>query len=166
MKSIIYFLVILLALVSAKADIFDEFGPPRLLTATRTRSWTPTLIGSTGGGPPTYAVQVGSWELINRQVTLRFVISTSSLGAVTGLMQIGGLPLSAANIASDNGFCTINATVGVTLDAGYTTLAGNIQPNTNVITLTENGSGQTNQAPSVARFAAATTLQGFCSYHI
>lgn len=128
-------------------------------------TWTPTLQGSSTTGAPTYTTQVGSYEQIGRQVTARFTIVTTALGSPTGNMQIGGLPLASANVANDNGSCVIASMTGVTLDASYVTLTGIVQPNTQVVALTEIGSAQTSASTAVGKFAAATTLTGYCIYH-
>lgn len=128
-------------------------------------TWTPTLQGSTGAGAPTYTTQSGSYEQIGRQVTVRFNILTTGLGGPTGVMQIGGLPVASASTTSDNGECAAMSMTGVTLDASFTYLVGDIIPGTSVIRLFEVGSGQTATLATVAKFGAATGLQGSCTYH-
>ena len=129
-------------------------------------SWTPTLLGSTGAGAPTYTIQVGSYEQVGRTVTARFVIAVTALGGPTGSMEIGGLPFPAANVANDHGGCFITFMSGVTFDAGYTMLTGVVVENTSIVGLRELGSGVAGQAVPVANFAAATSLQGTIIYHV
>jgi hypothetical protein len=128
-------------------------------------TWTPTLLGSSTAGSPTYTVQVGSYEKIGRQITIRFIVATSALGSPTGNMDIGGIPFTNNATSNDNGQCVIAEMSGVTLDASYTTLTGDILASGTVIRLKEIGSGQATALAAVGKFAAATTLQGMCSYH-
>jgi microcystin-dependent protein len=138
-------------------------NPPAYVTHVES-TWTPVLVGSTGAGPPVYTTQVGSYEIIGRQVTARFNIVTTGLGGVTGNMQIGGLPVAATATTSDTGSCFISRMTGVTLDANYVTLTGQILPSGSVSNLLEIGSGQTTANAAVTLFAAATTLVGVCNY--
>ena len=127
-------------------------------------TWSPTLQGSTLGGTPTYTKQIGTWEKVGRMVTARFTVAVSALSGLAGNMQISGLPFTSVNTADDNGGCTIHLMSGVTLDAGYVTLAGIVAPNTSLVALQELGSGHTGQPTLVSLFAAATTLEGVVHY--
>jgi hypothetical protein len=143
-------------------------------------TWTPVLRGSIAAGAPSYTTQLGNYSAaysftqatgagpvtaILRQINVDFNILTSALGAPTGNMQIGGLPLPSINDGVTIGTCVLSQYSGWTGAAGYTSLAGTIQPNTSVIGLTENGSGKTGQVTPAGEFAAATNLIGACTYH-
>lgn len=129
-------------------------------------TWTPTLLGSSTPGAPTYSVQVGSYEQIGRQITCRFNIATTALGGPLGNMQIGGLPFASANVSNDVGICDIVFMSGVTLDASFVILNGSVFPNTSVVSLQESGSAQTTQVISISKFAATTALAGKIVYHV
>lgn len=129
-------------------------------------TWTPTLVGSSTAGSPSYSIQVGSYEKIGRQITVRFVVVTTGLGSPTGNMNVGGLPATSASTTNDDGSCLISNMSGVTLTSGYVNLTGVIFPGSSVIELIENGSGQSSTTISVSNFAAATQLVGWCSYHV
>jgi hypothetical protein len=128
-------------------------------------AWTPGLAGTATAGSPTYTLQVGSYEQIGRLITVRFAVAVSALGSPTGNMTITGIPFAAASTASDLGMCFFSQMTGVTLDSGYTTLSAVIAPGASTIGVGENGSGQTYTTTGVGKFAAATTLLGYCSYH-
>ena len=129
-------------------------------------SFTPTFLGSSGAGTPTYTLQAGSYEQIGRSIVARFNVAVSNLGGATGNLQIslGALPV-AANTASDNGACYFYEQVGATNDAGFTTFMGFISPAANVVQIVENGSGVASQVVAVGKFAATTQISGICSYH-
>lgn len=128
-------------------------------------TWTPTLIGSTGGGPVTYTTQVGSYEINNRQVTVRFVLGISALNAITGNAQIGGLPFASGNVAGDSGQCSFSDWGAITLTASYTFLGGSIAANTSVVRMFQSGSAQSVAALTVAGLSNTSNLEGVCIYH-
>lgn len=143
-------------------------------------TWTPTLRGSATAGAPSYSTQLGNYSASYsfaqatgagpvtatlRQIIADFNILTSAIGAPSGNMQIGGLPLTSVNDGVTIGNCFLSQMAGWTGASGYTSLAGTIQPNVSVIGLTENGSGKTGQVTPVGEYAAATTLIGACTYH-
>lgn len=127
-------------------------------------AWTPTVVGSaTPGTGQTYSVQVGSYERIGRQVTIRFTIVVTSLGTAAGNTQIGGLPLTSANIANDLGYCTVSFYAAAGLAALNYGLQGRIFPNTSVVEIDQNSStGST--ALTLAQAGAGVILEGFCNY--
>ena len=53
--------------------------------------WTPSIQGSTAAGTASYSFQLGSYEKIGRQVTVRGHVDFSSATG-TGNMQVAGLP--------------------------------------------------------------------------
>jgi hypothetical protein len=128
-------------------------------------SWTPTLLGSTSGSW-TLTTAVGSYEKIGRNVTVRFTIQTSAASAPVGNINIGGLPFTSANVASDNGVCFVGILGGWTSAGGYTLPAGIVVPNAAVASLSEAGSGIAQRFMPVGSIAASTFVAGFCNYHI
>lgn len=126
-------------------------------------TWTPVLTG-TGGTANIYTNQVGSYEQIGRQVIVRFSILTSTLNS-TGAASITGLPVTSANVSSDNGTCTISQMAGLTLTASYTSLSGTVAPNSTTISIIQNGSGQAGATITLTGQSAATALVGSCIYH-
>jgi hypothetical protein len=139
--------------------------PGTIVTQNYTQgTWTPTVTASTTPGTPTYTAQVGSYEAIGRQVTARFIVSTSAwAGSPTGSVQIGGLPLTSANVANDFGSCIIS-NYSATLAGSNFGLEAFISPNTNVATLQSNG-GTATSAPAAATVGASLQFIGVCFYH-
>lgn len=65
-------------------------------------TWTPTIGGNTSQSGQVYAIQVGSYVKIGKWVFVNFAVKLSTLGTITGQVQIKGLPFPAANIANLN----------------------------------------------------------------
>lgn len=135
-------------------------------------AWTPVLRGSGTAGTPTYAAngQVGTYEIIGRQVTVRFTVIITSLGgagAPVGNMQITGLPVAPGSATNDFGACFISQMTGVTTGAGYTFVTGEVHGGTSNINLLENNTAAgTAVAPvTVSMLVDNTTFSGYCSYH-
>lgn len=128
-------------------------------------AWTPTVVGATTAGSATYTVQVGSYEQIGRHVTVRFNVHTSAFSGAAGALQINGLPLAAAATTNDYGVCSVVYKTGVTLDAGYQSLAGIIINGVSYINLVENGVSSASQNIDVTAGSASMILIGTCEYH-
>ena len=61
-------------------------------------SFTPTIVSS-GGGTPTYSLQVARYRVFAGLVHITGAVSTSALGTLAaGTITIGGLPAAAVNI--------------------------------------------------------------------
>jgi hypothetical protein len=136
--------------VTPAAILQDAYHLPR---------WVPVLSG-TGGGPATYSISGGTFSRAGALCTVSGTIVTSGLGAITGPVKIGPLPIFSAN--DDNGTytCAIIHT-GWTGAAGHTTLLGNIVPNSDVLQLIAVGTGEALAAVDAAELATVTTLK-FC----
>lgn len=126
--------------------------------------WTPMLIGSTGG-TATASLAFGTAEKDKRGVTVRFNIQATSVAGLTGNMQISQLPYTANATGNDVGICQVSYQSGVTLDAGYTTLNGLINPATQVIAFVESGPANATQNVPVGKFGNGSQVAGFCTYH-
>ena len=134
-------------------------------------TWTPVIHGASTAGTFTYTAQVGTWEQIGWQMTVRFTINVSATSvAPVGAITIIGLPVAAANIANDNGVCTLSEIKGVVMDSGYSSLTGLVTPNTSTIQILENAINSTSSAPTqiVGGNVTGSTpiLIGYCNYHI
>lgn len=126
--------------------------------------WTPTLIGSVSGSW-VLSVAVGSYEQIDRQITVRFVVIASSASSPSGNIQIGGLPFTSTATTNDHGDCFISYQAGLTNSASFTTFSGLVLESVTVVSVYENGSGQASQTATVGKASTTPTLIGFCSYH-
>jgi len=127
-------------------------------------TWTPAISTDATPGTPTHSVQVGSYERIGRQVTLRFTVTLSNwTGSPTGNVIITGLPLPAANVTNDSGSCFMSsyAVAGMTaLNYGIT---GIIAPNTSTIAL-RSGSNTFTNTITAAQAGTTPTFTGMCNY--
>lgn len=127
-------------------------------------SWTPTVTTSGTVGTPAYSIQVGTYEQIGRQVTVRFSLTlTSWAGSPTGNVSIAGLPFSSANVGNDNGVCTMGSYIVTGLTASNI-LSGLVNFNTNVIQVLQIGN-TTGAVVTQAQFGATAVVIGTCSYH-
>lgn len=129
-------------------------------------AWTPTITTDGTAGTPTYTVQVGSYEVIGRQVTARFWVAASAwAGSPTGNVQIGGLPLTSANTANDAGVCVVSNWTAV-LPASNFGIQAFVSPNATKATLQAQGNTASTGLVA-ANNAPAVSLQfiGMCNYH-
>lgn len=127
-------------------------------------SWTPTVTTAGTPGTPAYTTQVGSYEQVGRQVTLRFqVVLSGWTGSPTGNVSIGGLPAASANVAGDDGACFVSTYAVAGLAASNIGIGGIINPNTSAITLVQNANAGSSGI-TAAQFGAAAQVVGFCSY--
>jgi len=127
-------------------------------------SWTPTVTTTGTVGTPAYSVQVGSYEQIGRQVTVRFNITLSGwAGSPTGNVLIAGLPLTSANTANDDGVCHISNYVVTGLTAS-TIMTGFIAPNAASAQLVQVGTTTTTPV-TTAQSGLTPTFIGMCNYH-
>jgi hypothetical protein len=65
-------------------------------------TFTPVVAGSTSAGTATYALQVGNYTKIGRQVNIEVALSWSS-GTGTGNLRITGLPYTSSNNTTVSG---------------------------------------------------------------
>lgn len=74
---------------SADANTLDDYEEG---------SWTPTLLGSGGQSGQVYSAQDGRYVKIGRFIDCQFNIVLSTLGTITGDVEIGGLPFATPNV--------------------------------------------------------------------
>ena len=128
-------------------------------------TWTSAVTTTSTVGTPAYTIQVGSYEKLGRQVTVRFDITLSGwTGSPTGNVQISGLPVSSANTSNDYGTCSISNYTVTGLAASNIGISGLIAPNTSAIILYQNSNTASSQI-TAAQIGATATLIGFCNYH-
>ncbi len=129
-------------------------------------AWSPTITTTGTVGTPAYSVQVGSYEKIGRQVTIRFNITLSGwTGSPTGNVNIGNLPFTSTATTSDNGIANVPNYVVTGLAALNYGVGGIIAPSTNAIILTQFGS-TTTSAISAAQVGTTPTLNGSAVYYV
>lgn len=126
-------------------------------------TWTPVVTTSGTPGTPVYVIQVGSYEAIGRQVTVRFVVSLSSWGGVpTGNLIVAGLPVASSAASNDFGSCTIGQYTVTTLTG--TTMTGYVSPGASAITF-QQSSTTGSSAVTAAQAGATVQIIGACFYH-
>lgn len=95
------------------------FGSGTALNTFVEGTFSPTLLGSTGGSGATYYNQYGYYQKINNRVYIIIALQTNSKGTLTGNIQIGNLPYTSGNLTGTAS--RVNFTVdNVTFTAGYT----------------------------------------------
>lgn len=100
-----------------------------------TGSWTPTLLGSTTVGTPTYAFQTGYYEKFGNLVVARMQVGITAKGGMVGNIAIGGLPFTTANTALTSGGGDLGIITGFSLPSGYVPGCIYIPINQNIILL-------------------------------
>lgn len=156
MNRIVCALLALFFTTAALADGINISGPSYLFGA-----WTPTLVGSaTPGTGQTYAQQVGSYEQLGRQVTIRFSITATSLGTAAGNIKLGNLPV--ANVA-ENGMCVISFYTVTGLAALNYVVTGVVDQSASTVSLYQNGSTASINV-TIAQAGASAAFIGYCNY--
>jgi hypothetical protein len=117
----------------ASANVFTQqntFSAGGIVLPTGT--FTPTLVSS-GGGVPTYSLQLGRYVLLgNSHVAFNAVITLSAFGTLAaGTLTVAGLPFTAADTGISN-VCSItannlDATAATDLQARVATNAAAVQ---------------------------------------
>lgn len=131
--------------------------------------WLPQAATLTSASSLVMSGQSGTYEIIGRQVTVRFnaITATSTAGA-TGQLLLTGLPVVSASSSGDYGLCNLDMFGGITLDSGFGSLAGIISPGTSSVVFTESGTGKAPQALQIGNVnstGGSLTLVGSCVYH-
>jgi hypothetical protein len=126
-------------------------------------SWTPVVTTSGTVGTPAYSTQIGTYEQIGRQVTVRFALILSGwTGSPTGNVLISGLPVASANITNDDGVCHIGFYTVSGLAGNV--LSGIILANSANIVIYQSAATGTVQVTQ-AQFGSTGTIVGSCNYH-
>lgn len=149
----------LLGRVSGASGDIEELTPANVLSiiGTAPTSFTPTLVGSTVAGTPTYTNQIGRYTKIFDLVFVQGQVTISAIGGMTGNVRIGGLPVATANEAV-LGLAWVTSHTGVTYTASYSFLSGIITGNTTQIRLNQNGTGVSALSLPVSGIAATTDI--------
>jgi hypothetical protein len=123
-------------------------------------AFTPTIVSS-GGGTPTYSVQVARWGRSNGQVFVTGRVVITAFGTLAaGSISIGGLPVASLNVAN------LYATAGISWN-NFSTAAinvwGLVAPNSQVISLYLNTAAATNNLTQVQKTDIAASVDLFFS---
>jgi len=95
-------------------------------------TWTPYVTGSLTVGSPTYYSQVGHYEKIGRQVTVRGYIVVNQLNTLDGSVRILGLPFASNSTVGNRSVCSFGRCDSLAISAGES-VTGQIVENTSQI---------------------------------
>ena len=128
-------------------------------------TWTPALSGSVTAGSTTYLVQVGRYEKIGRQVTIRGRIAVNLKGTLDGDVSITGLPYTSSATSGAHGILNFGyaSNLGITASESLTCLMGN-SATTGVIRIWNATTGTSNLDDSEIGNAISLYFEG--SYHV
>ena len=107
-------------------------------------TWTPTITGTTSASGQVYTTQVGKYVKIGKLVQAQAYVVLSTLGTITGGVQIGGLPFTSEN--TTNQFSPAIVTFWDVLTTAMVFVGGYVNPNTAKINIV----GATAAATSIA----------------
>jgi|HubBroStandDraft_2_1064218.scaffolds.fasta_scaffold29222_2 hypothetical protein len=111
-------------------------------------TWTPTLLGSSTAGTPSYTTQNGYYRRIGNIVYVSAFVNGSLSGA-SGSNLIGGLPFTIHNLANCPGMTILNDVLGQTYGTGNTMIFGFGLPNTTTIQVNQQGSAHSASAVAI-----------------
>lgn len=127
-------------------------------------TWTPTIGGSGGQSGQVYSFQVGHYMRIGKLVHATFNVSLSTLGTITTIAQIQGLPFTIENLGA-NYAPTTTTLYWSGMTSSFVTLVGIGVQNATTINLygaTAAATGLTSLAQ--ANLSATTQIAGSILY--
>lgn len=120
------------ALIISRDNEFENAAPSlvagTLVELDQERAWTPVLWDDSlnSGEGQAYAVAVGSYRIIGKEVHFKGYIQLSSLGTLTGVQtaRIGGLPYVSSSVANSHSAISVGYASGLAMStasavAGY-----------------------------------------------
>jgi hypothetical protein len=131
-------------------------------------TWTPVIYGSAVAGTNTYSQQYGRWYRDGDMVTLdcRIVMTAKDL-AMDGDIYISGIPFAyPATLTNGLASASIGRWANINLDANYTQLGVTLAANSDVMLISEAGSGQLLINLVAASITDTTTLMFSIRYPI
>lgn len=107
-------------------------------------TFTPLIVGSSVNGANTHSVQVGTYRLSNGVVTYKLNVSiTAKDAAMSGDVEIAGLPFTSASGSSTETSAAVGLYTGLTLPSNYNQVGAIHKTSRARITMIRMGSGQT-----------------------
>ena len=126
-------------------------------------TWTPVLGGSGGQSGQVYSIQVGRYVKIGKIVSIYGRVRLSTLGTITGTVQLQGLPFTAVNVA--NAYASLLCGFFQNLVTSITFVAGFPEVNTTYVDLVYVASPTTAMSSFVqADFGNLTGFVWGCNY--
>ena len=130
-------------------------------------TWTPVMGGSGGTSGQSYSTQVGYYVKIGKQVTVTWTTTISTVGTITGNLQIQGLPFTSQNVnAGDRFICAIN---WYAANASYVAMQGRLKNGVSVIevdALTAAGASLSGSTRLQASVGVGESLSGTLTYFV
>lgn len=65
-------------------------------------TFTPTMLGNSVAGSPTYSVQIGRYTRTGRMVSIYHNVDWTNNNTAAGIIKFGGLPFTAVNVSNVN----------------------------------------------------------------
>lgn len=127
-------------------------------------TWSPTILGQTTVGTPTYTTQAGFYTVNGNTVTAWFQISLSSKGGMAGSIWVGNLPFVQSSADAPFTSMYISRFAGVTLGSGYTQVSGNGINNTKNVLIIQCGSSQGVMPIDASNVSDTAELYGCITY--
>ena len=117
------------------------------------------LAGSTTVGTQNYSQNTMTWRTVGDVCFFNVhIVLTNKDPATAGNIRLTGLPFPARLASAQTTSVTVSYLSDITLTAGYTQLAGIIQPGNNFVELVQGGSGQPAAFLPAAAIANATQI--------
>ncbi len=107
------------------------------------RPFTPVLQGSSTVGTPTYSLCKGFYTRIGSLIRCHIEVAITSVGGMSGILQISGLPYSCSATANLRSASSKILFDGITMAVNYTDVVGFLATNSDAISFYQTGSGQT-----------------------
>lgn len=142
---------------------------PNVSTPFQGGSCTPAFTSATATtGTFTVSPALCSYEVTGRLVTVRINMAVTTTGGTgTNQLQVSMAgPPTSANTTNDFGHCGVDLFSGLTVDSGFSGIAGIITPGNGVINLYEVGATNKVLTPlNVANLASGSQVFVTCLYH-
>jgi hypothetical protein len=125
--------------------------------------WTPAIGGSGGQSGQAYTSQAGFYVKVGRLVHAQFSVVLSTLGTITSVVQISGLPFTSDATAGANASLSVGSFSNLTTSVVW--LSGVMLPNTTVVQLRALTAAGTSAATlAQADLSNTTTIVGSITY--
>lgn len=117
-----------------------------LCPAPESGTWTPTALGVTVTGSPTYVSHSGVFYKIGKLCHIDGALCLSALGGMTGQVHLGGLPFVPASVSA----VSFGFHFGINIPDPYYVLGGYTLPNSADLTITYKGKTASNNVDASA----------------
>lgn len=108
------------------------YAAANTLSDYETGTWTPVITDGTNNA--TSAVAVGSYTKVGNHVHVQGRIAVSSLGSVSGVVSLGGLPFNSQSVTNNFSAMTVGRALRLNISAGYT-VSGDLRANVDTVEL-------------------------------